>query len=255
VVEGLVWADIESFLLRPEEILERLKEHLLLQDRERPLRKKELAKLTAQRQQKVAERDRVLALFRRGRIDEEVLDQQLDLIQNETATLQEQIDSAGRALSIPDRASQLEAASKLLHDLRLEFQEQSISPELQRRLVEILVESIEARTVERWGVPSSEIVIRYRFSQPQEGATLLWSRTHRLDSRNAGPEELHTLGDHLRRRRLTLKLPQEQAAQQLGVGRASLHQWEQDRQKPAAASLPAIVKFLGYNPIPTQTTG
>jgi hypothetical protein len=34
VVEGLVWADIESFLLRPEEILERLKEHLLLQDRE-----------------------------------------------------------------------------------------------------------------------------------------------------------------------------------------------------------------------------
>jgi hypothetical protein len=33
VVEALVWADIESFLLRPEEILERLKEHLLLQDR------------------------------------------------------------------------------------------------------------------------------------------------------------------------------------------------------------------------------
>jgi hypothetical protein len=105
VIEGLVWADIESFLLRTEEILERLKEHLLLQDRERPLRKKELAKLTAQRQQKVAERDRILALFRRGRIDEQVLDQQLDLIQNETATLQEQIDSASRALAIPDRAA------------------------------------------------------------------------------------------------------------------------------------------------------
>jgi hypothetical protein len=74
-----VWADIESFLLRPEEILERLREHLLLQDRERPLRKKELAKLTAQRQQKIAERDRILALFRRGRIDEQILDQQLDL--------------------------------------------------------------------------------------------------------------------------------------------------------------------------------
>ena len=41
-VERLVWADIESFLLGPEEILERLREHLLLQDRERPLRKKEL---------------------------------------------------------------------------------------------------------------------------------------------------------------------------------------------------------------------
>jgi DNA-binding transcriptional regulator YiaG len=109
--------------------------------------------------------------------------------------------------------------------------------------------------VERWGVAHTEIVIRYRFSQLQEGAALLWSRTYRLDSRNAAPEQLHTLGDHLRRRRLTLKLPQEQAAQQLGVGRASLRHWEQDRQKPGAASLPAIVKFLGYNPIPTQTTG
>jgi DNA-binding transcriptional regulator YiaG len=255
VVEGLVWADIESFLLRPEEILERLKEHLLLQDRERPLRKKELAKLTAQRQQKVAERDRILALFRRGRIDEQVLDQQLDLIQNETATLQAQIDSASRALSIPDRAAQLESAAKLLQDLQRELHGQSTSPELQRRLVEILVESIEARTVEHWGVPSSEIVIRYRFSQPQDGAALLWSRAHRLASRNAGPEQLHTLGDHLRRRRLTLKLPQEEAAKQLGVGRASLHHWEQDRQKPGAASLPAIVRFLGYNPLPSQTTG
>jgi transcriptional regulator with XRE-family HTH domain len=193
-------------------------------------------------------------LFRRGRIDEQVLDQQLDLIENETATLQEHIDSASRALSIPDRAAQLESAAKLLQDLRL-LHEQSISPELQRRLIEILVESIEARTVERWGVPHSEIVIRYRFSPPQEGAALLWSRTHHLDNRNAAPEQLHTLGDHLRRRRLTLKLPQEEAAKQLGVGRASLHHWEQDRQKPGAASLPAIVKFLGYNPLPVPNHG
>jgi DNA-binding transcriptional regulator YiaG len=115
------------------------------------------------------------------------------------------------------------------------------------------VESIEARTVEHWGVPSSEIVIRYRFSQPQDGAALLWSCPHHLDNRNAGPEQLHTLGDHLRRRRLTLKLPQDQAAKQLGVGRASLQHWEQDRQKPGAASIPAILKFLGYNPAPGST--
>jgi hypothetical protein len=102
------------------------------------VRKKELAKLTAQRQQKVAERDRILALFRRGRIDEQVLDQQLDLIQNETATLQAQIDSASRALAIPDRAAQLESAAKLLQDLQRELHEQPISPELQRRLIEIL---------------------------------------------------------------------------------------------------------------------
>jgi DNA-binding transcriptional regulator YiaG len=119
-------------------------------------------------------------------------------------------------------------------------------------MIEILVESIEARTAEHWGVPSSEIVIRYRFHQ-HEPSALLWPRAHRLDGRNAGPEQLRTLGDHLRRRRLTLKLPQDQAAKQLGVGRASLQHWEQDRQKPGAASIPAILKFLGYNPAPGST--
>ena len=216
------------------------------------MRKKELDKLTAQRQQKVAERDRILALFRRGRIDEEVLDQQLDLIQSETATLQAQIDSASRALALPDRVTQLEAAAKLLQELQRELQEQPISPELQRRLVEILVESMEARTVERWGVPTSEIVIRYRFSG-RRNLPCCSGPARSASTAGTQRRSMHTLGDHLRRRRLTLRLPQEQAAQQLGVARASLQHWEQDRQKPGAAWLPAIVKSLGYNPLPAPT--
>jgi hypothetical protein len=72
------------------------------------------------------------------------------------------------------------SAAKLLQDLRLELHEQSISPELQRRMFEILVESIEARTVECWGVPRSEIAIRYRFAALHEPSALLWSRTHLL---------------------------------------------------------------------------
>jgi hypothetical protein len=49
-------------------------------------------------------------------------------------------------------------------------------------------------------------VITYRFSQPNEAAALVLPRSHKLNSRNKPPEEPSTLGDHLLRRRLILKL-------------------------------------------------
>jgi site-specific DNA recombinase len=76
-VERLVWADIESFLRNPGEIIERLRQRFSEQDGEQALRQKELEEFRERLQQKGAERDRVLGLFRRGRIDESILDQQL----------------------------------------------------------------------------------------------------------------------------------------------------------------------------------
>jgi transcriptional regulator with XRE-family HTH domain len=112
------------------------------------------------------------------------------------------------------------------------------------------VEKVEANTVERWGVQQSEIVITYRFSQPDEPAPLVLPRSHRLNSRNRSPEELNTLGDHLLRRRLVLKLLQRQVAEQLSVDKASIVNWEGNRTKPGVEYMPAIIRFLGYNPLP-----
>jgi len=151
------------------------------------------------------------------------------------------------SLSAPDRKKQLKSAAELLQALRPRL-DQPVSPELRRRLIEMLVDSIEARTIERWGVPHSEIVIPVRLQPAAGRATLLWSRSHQVDGRNPGPEELHTLGDHLRRRRLSLKLAQAQAAGQLGVARVSLFNWEHDRQQPGVESMLAILRFLGYDP-------
>src|SRR5258708_35272377 len=101
-----------------------------------------------------------------------------------------------------------------------------IAPDLQRRIMEILVEKIQADTVERWGVQQSEIIITYRFSKPDEPAALVLPRSYRLGNRNRAPEQLNTLGDHLLRRRLTLKLLQRQVAKQLGVHEATVDHWE-----------------------------
>jgi transcriptional regulator with XRE-family HTH domain len=58
------------------------------------------------------------------------------------------------------------------------------------------------------------------------------------------------MGDHLLRRRLALKLLQRQAAEQLGVDKTSVHNWERNHTQPSVEFMPAIIRFLGYNPLP-----
>src|SRR3954447_16671517 len=64
-VERLVWADIEAFLRDPGDVVERLRERILMPDSERQQQEKKLNDLKARLQDKTAERDRVLALYRR----------------------------------------------------------------------------------------------------------------------------------------------------------------------------------------------
>src|SRR5262249_21218314 len=79
-IERVVWADIEAFLRNPGEHLERLRKRLELDGDEQQRQEKELQRLRGLLDQKGEERDRVLALFRRGQIDEATLDRQLDEI-------------------------------------------------------------------------------------------------------------------------------------------------------------------------------
>jgi hypothetical protein len=65
-----------------------------------------------------------------------------------------------------------------------------ISPELKRKVVEILVERVQANTVERFGVQQSELLIACRFTEPDEPAPLILPRSHRMDSRRRSPEDL-----------------------------------------------------------------
>ena len=63
-----------------------------------------------------------------------------------------------------------------------------------------------------------------------------------------------TVGDHIRKRRLTLKLLQKDVAEQLGVDKTSVLNWEGNRSSPEIRYMPAIIGFLGYNPLPAANT-
>jgi transcriptional regulator with XRE-family HTH domain len=64
------------------------------------------------------------------------------------------------------------------------------------------------------------------------------------------PKELNTLGDHLRKRRLDLKLLQREVAEKIGVDEITIGNWERQRTQPEIRFIARIIKFLGYDPFP-----
>ncbi len=63
-----------------------------------------------------------------------------------------------------------------------------------------------------------------------------------------------TLGEHIRQRRLTLKLTLKETGKLLGTGELSVIHCEKDRTVPRVYFFPAIIQFLGYNPLPEPRT-
>jgi transcriptional regulator with XRE-family HTH domain len=63
-----------------------------------------------------------------------------------------------------------------------------------------------------------------------------------------------TIGDHVRRRRQELGLTQTEAAKAVGVVRDALARWESKGSDPDLRTLPAVIKFLGYDPRPSPST-
>lgn len=68
------------------------------------------------------------------------------------------------------------------------------------------------------------------------------------------PLELRSIGDHLLGRQLDLGLNRKEAAAQIGVDSETLKNWHQDRTEPEVRSYPALIRFLGYNPLPEANT-
>lgn len=60
--------------------------------------------------------------------------------------------------------------------------------------------------------------------------------------------EPKTLGDHVLKRRLYLKLSQPQLAKILGVAAETVLNWELNYKKPSINHIGKLIRFLGYDP-------
>jgi DNA-binding XRE family transcriptional regulator len=63
------------------------------------------------------------------------------------------------------------------------------------------------------------------------------------------PQTPVTIGEHLKKRRLDLKLFQKNVARIIGVDETSIWNWENGQSRPASRLIPKIWKFLGYCPV------
>ena len=66
-------------------------------------------------------------------------------------------------------------------------------------------------------------------------------------------DETSSIGLNIKKKRLELKLRQEDVAQILHTTDDSVRFWETGRTQPQMQVVPRIIKFLGYNPFKVET--
>ncbi|MGA2717111.1 MAG: recombinase family protein [Bryobacteraceae bacterium] len=159
-LEDAIWSDIEEFLRNPGEVAEILRQKIAARAHDRgpefDRRSLEIALET-----KAQERDRVLGLFRKGRINETALDAQLDEIQAEEQSLRARLEMASHIEPAQDIAA-LANVEEMLTNLR-EKLDAGITWDSKRQLVEVLVDGITVDTVGVGAAKQAIVNVRYKF--------------------------------------------------------------------------------------------
>ena len=253
-LEEQVWSDVESFMLDPNPVLEKLHARLESDSKGSDQTRKQITRLEGLLEQKATERGRMVGLYRRGRLTDAELDTQMDEIGKEETALEIQIAELGGRISGADSiAGNISSAQALLASLRKRL-DQPVAWEQKRSLIEVLVAGIRVDTVEECGVKQAKTTVTYRFSQPDQPMPLVLPQSYSTGSVIRIPTEPRTVGDHIRKRRLGLKQLQKDVAEQLGVDKTSVFNWEANASSPEVRYMPAIIAFLGYNALPVANT-
>jgi hypothetical protein len=125
------------------------------------LRLRRVAGLLAE---KGAERSRVVALYRRGRLTEAHLDDQLADIDQEEMALKAQLEEVqGKLAGAASISTTVSTAESLLMKLGARL-DQPISWECKRQLIEALVGGVRVETIETEGKREAIVTVTYRFA-------------------------------------------------------------------------------------------
>ena len=196
-LESQVWSDVESFLRNPEPVLQQLHARLDSDAKGSDQTRKQVARLEGLLAQKATERNRVVGLYRRGRLNDAELDAQMDEIGKEETALEAQIaELGGRIAGADSIAGNISSAQALLAKLRKRLDE-PVAWEQKRRLIEVIVAGVRVDTVEEGGVKqtrttghvplqparpgdatSSAAIVQHRLGDPDSDAVEYRGRPH-----------------------------------------------------------------------------
>jgi site-specific DNA recombinase len=253
-LEQQVWSDVEAFLRNPEPVLAQIHARLETESQGSDQTRQQVMRLEGLLAQKATERSRMVALYRRGRLNDADLDEQMEDIRKEATALESQLDELRCKIAGAESiGTTVTSARTLLAQLRKRLDE-PISWAQKRSLIEVLVAGVIVETFEEGGVRQTKTTVTYRFSQPSQAMPLVLPQSYSTGSVVRIPTELRTIGDHTRRRRLELKMLQREVAVQIGVDTTCVFNWEAQISKPEIRYMPSIIGFLGYNPLPEGAT-
>ncbi|MCK4412547.1 MAG: hypothetical protein KAY32_03280 [Candidatus Eisenbacteria sp.] len=167
-IEAVVWSDVEEFLRDPGEVLRTLSEQCEDMDSRRSEANQEVELIEGQLADKDQERTRILTLYRKGTIEEALLEQQMAAIETERTDLSEALEGARQRLDgLTAATTDLDATETLLAELNGRL-DAPLTFKLKRELVEALVEGIVIETIESDGRKESVVQVTYRFDAPQD---------------------------------------------------------------------------------------
>ena len=171
-IEDAIWADVERYIREPGNALEELAARLKSSTESSATVESRLGALRAGLAAREGERAKVIGLFRRGRIDDAALDQQLEEIDRERAQLQHEIQELE---GTSDKAHELEAElltlTGVLGALHRHL-DQPLTDGLKRQMLEKLVAGIEVETSGEGEERDSQVTVTYRFDTPGDSIDL-----------------------------------------------------------------------------------
>jgi transcriptional regulator with XRE-family HTH domain len=91
----------------------------------------------------------------------------------------------------------------------------------------------------RYGVPFAHVVLPFC-------SVVLRAQKPLPEGYPANPK---IIGEHIRKRRLDLRLSQKEVGEAIGVAMETVRQWESGRNSPAVRLMPKVVAFLGHPPV------
>ena len=170
-LERMVWGDVEEFLRKPGVVIERLQARMRGEASDAETNRDRLRRLRGLLEGKADERNKVVGLYRRGRLNDAELDQQMEEIDKDAAGLSAQIEELESKLGGTDsNGAALEGAEGLLTRLR-ERLDQPMTWERKRQLVELLVGGIRIETIRTGEKRENIVTVTYRFPSAVEKCT------------------------------------------------------------------------------------
>jgi site-specific DNA recombinase len=187
--EEVIWRAVEGFVRDPSEGVHMLAARMSGQAGEAEVKHSELARVLSELDAYQAERDRVVALWRKGRIGERDLDRQRDDIAREDADKQQKRNRIMAELqSTNDQQDRMAHARALLQRLHAQLDHAPITLDEQREAIQSIVAGIRVETWEA-GISTrgkvkheAHVTVAYCFDPPDvRAAQMVSAPAHTLD--------------------------------------------------------------------------